>query len=266
MEERKFLSQPALNLKFGAFEFWDRYDFNYNRSCDQIETGLEYSQAILSYWVDVGYTRWNTTQPALLSLLASTFSPHTDMFLRGWIELLSNIALAPLIYLLIRVIRWVYKRYLRAGRVGDRTPVPTEADDQAEQPDETSGDGCIATADGDSQAGDNSTAITMDNTVDDSSHQLRCFCAPSVLVVALMVIMARQSLCWINLPYPLVQLFVPESLQLWALLLLLTIYSTWIIWKFAVDVRQIRQEQQMLIPPPGAVDKGPCQMFARALG
>ncbi|XP_055349508.1 uncharacterized protein LOC129596297 [Paramacrobiotus metropolitanus] len=259
---------PSANSSVRASEFWERYAFGYKRCYPNSGTGLEFPQAMLSHWMDIGYPRWNTSKPALTSLFASTFSPDMYIFLRAWIAVLFRILWAPYLCLLIWGIQWLYKRW-RARRIHNSVidNLPTEdSQEQSEQSRETVGEDCPTTVSlvDDAQPGDTSITITMENTIDEPANIVRCCCPVWASLVAILIINYRRYHCWANLPYPLVQLFVPEPLQLWALLLLLTIYGIWMIWKFVVDVRQIGQEQQPLIPPPGQDDQNPCFIFMRS--
>ncbi|XP_055335050.1 uncharacterized protein LOC129586075 [Paramacrobiotus metropolitanus] len=262
---------PLANVSARAKDFWDRsIFFGYKRDCYPIGlTGLQHSEAMLSYWMDLGYPRWNTSQPALLSLYESTFFSDLYIFLRVWIVLLSYIVCAPMLYIIIRFIRWLHKRW-HARRVLDSAPVPTEAEEEpTEPPHDLAADGCPAAAVDDEQSGPDDTSsctpIVMENTVAEPSDIAPCMCPFWVSIVAFLVITNRRYLCWRALPYPLVQLFIPEPLQLWVLLLLLTTYGVWIIWKFAVEVHQIRQERQTLIPSSVHEKQGSIRVFPRFL-
>ncbi|XP_055349521.1 uncharacterized protein LOC129596307 [Paramacrobiotus metropolitanus] len=225
--------------------------------CITYQTGMmRVPQAMLSYWVDLDYPRWNTSHPALLSLYSSTYSPLTYEVLWRWIWILPWLSNLPTMFAL--VIYGLGHRsldracaYLRKNRAHE--PSEFEAGHE-EKPQETVDEGSIGATSPYTPCCAPDTAIPVKNPVDDSSEPDFCACPLYVGLIAIMAVMLRRTACFFCLPYPLVQLLVPEPLQLLALLLMVTVYGAWLGWKHLHEVIELRRETLAAasIPSTGA--------------
>ncbi|XP_055349542.1 uncharacterized protein LOC129596327 [Paramacrobiotus metropolitanus] len=237
----------------GSWDWWILYISNHkikgNRTagayCIEYATGMMgVPRAVLSYWVDLDYPRWNTSHPALLSLFSTTYSPITYEVLRGWIWALSVL---PIASVTVALVYWA--RGFRSLQQScddqnkDSTPEPGEIEaGRDEKPQETVVGDSTGTNNSDTSGCLADTAIPLENTLTGPSKPFLCSCPLDVGLIASIAVMVRRSACIFYLPYPLVQVLVAEPLQVWALLLLLTVYAAWLCWQRLWDLLALRKE------------------------
>ncbi|XP_055349544.1 uncharacterized protein LOC129596328 [Paramacrobiotus metropolitanus] len=242
---------PSADSLGHAWKSWKRYYSAYAGTgaggtyCVNYRTGMEYPQAILSHWMDLGYPQWRTRHPALLSLFSTDYSSLSSGFLREWIrsQFLLNAIPLIIIFSIMSIVLWPYMR-CDAGEdhSSASTPGGSEAGSGAKLLEAVGSDDDDFHLDLDGECFATFTVVPVENTSDGPGKHHDCACSWSAGIVAILVVLIKRFMCWIFLPYPLVQLLVPEPLQLLALMLLLTAYGAWIYWKLLHNILQFHKE------------------------
>ncbi|XP_055349530.1 uncharacterized protein LOC129596316 [Paramacrobiotus metropolitanus] len=224
--------------------------------CTIYETGMAHSHAMLSYWMDLGYPRWNTSHPGLLSLFTTSHSPLTDALLQKWIWVLPlMIMVAPIPSSIIAMVNLCTLQLSGEDRDQSSVSIIDETpSDPNEKPQEASGIGtdCIRMTDMDAACSASATTVLVEDSPSNPGKHDGCSCSGFAGIIAGLAIAIRRGLSWYFLPLPLVQLVVPEALQVWALLLLLTVFGAWMSWKLLQEALKLWKEMRAPTPSIGS--------------
>ncbi|XP_055349525.1 uncharacterized protein LOC129596310 isoform X2 [Paramacrobiotus metropolitanus] len=196
--------------------------------CNNYATGMQDTTAMLSYWVDLGYPRFETDSPSILQLFASTFSSTVDSLLFAWNSTLLFMGLLPFIIMFCIDIWGVVSciwdsccsaKYSAVPAAGKNNPENSPVPDCCKE--------------GPCRAGS------------------FCVCAFWADIQRSFLAILTQYLFWIYLPFPLVELFRPERLQLVDILLILSgrtlwAYALFIHWAWQMNRR--RRDQVNRVP------------------
>ncbi|XP_055344245.1 uncharacterized protein LOC129592277 [Paramacrobiotus metropolitanus] len=195
----------------GNWSYWTYK--NCTKCCYNYATGMGDITAMLSYWIDLGYPRWNTDSATLLDLFNSTFSPAVNRLFLAWTgSILVTVAL-PYILIGIFVLCALYNML-----VGGCTSMFT-------------GWSTTATNVSKSEPPMGQWKVSKDMQLCKDQRKTPgdfCVCALWAEIQRLLLSALSRMCFWLFTVLPLVECFCPERYQLVVVLLLLSCYTVWL--------------------------------------
>ncbi|XP_055350292.1 uncharacterized protein LOC129596912 [Paramacrobiotus metropolitanus] len=194
--------------------------------CDNYATGMGQKTAMLSYYVDLHYPRWQTTYPALVALFDTVFSPVTERFYVVWMGIVGAVVGLPIILLVMgssASMFYVFAESRVSEAKSNRKPKEINVD---------------------LEEGNEEPTIPERSAVQTSNKPF-CVCALWTDCERCIVVTISRVILWTLLPFPVLGLIVPEQFQLPALLLLMSLIEVGLCcfaWKsIGIARRELRE-------------------------
>ncbi|XP_055351883.1 uncharacterized protein LOC129598143 [Paramacrobiotus metropolitanus] len=178
--------------------------------CDNYATGMDQSRAMMSYYVDLKYPRGPTSNPAMVTLFNTVFSPLTERFYCVWMTIVAWAVGLPLIA------TGTAGAVIMAGCCGSFVfrglikilKILSNADDL------------------------NKTKTEPEECAIEAKKPF-CVCALWVVFERYILVVFSRFIIWLFIPFPLLELMLPEQWLLPAWLLLLSVVEVgfwWWVW------------------------------------
>ncbi|XP_055348518.1 uncharacterized protein LOC129595507 [Paramacrobiotus metropolitanus] len=202
--------------------------------CHNYATGMNQITAMLSYWMDLRYPRLpSDSNPALVSLFSSKFSPVTEFLYIVWMGVILFLAALPFISVAVAEIIMICKMLI--GYLESLFRVGTNRNQQH-----------LEDIDDSWNARDNdraSTAGTVKKNGPPAVSERFCICALGCEFLGSSALTLQRILFCKYLPLTVVAFALPEHLQLPGVLLLLTALIVGVWYKLLVGIFKVFREE-----------------------
>ncbi|XP_055351882.1 uncharacterized protein LOC129598142 [Paramacrobiotus metropolitanus] len=181
--------------------------------CDNFATGLPQWNAMLSYYVDLKYPPWTTDNPTMVALFNTVFSPVTERFYLAWMTTIAWVVGLPMIVMgLAGVVGMPARCAWHCFRA--LITKPKKVLDNAEDL--------------------NEKERSPEKSAIEPKKKPFCVCALWMAVERLILVVFSRCAIWLCIPFPVLELIVPEQYLLPAWLLLLSVIEVGLyccVWK-----------------------------------